>query len=66
MRFYVLPESRNDDGSCLRVYTQKPGEPLIQLELKRLVVQKQENCAFDVAVSRTLNLTEKENVFATV
>ena len=41
----VLPERVDDDGPGLGVHAQQPRQPLVQLELQRLVVEEQEDGA---------------------
>ena len=52
----ILPESRDDDRPGLSMNSEQPGQPLIQLELQRLVVEQEEDSALDVAVAGSLHL----------
>lgn len=56
VRLDVLPQGGDDDGPCLRVHAQQPCQPRVQLELQRLVVEQQENCAAHVTVAGSLHL----------
>ena len=40
VRLDVLPQGGDDDGPSLGVDSQQPGQPLVELELKRLVVKQ--------------------------
>merc|ERR1719312_1628358 len=52
----VLPQGGDDDRSCLGVNSQKSGKPLIKLELQRLIIKQEQNCASNGHVSRPLHL----------
>ena len=58
--FDVLPEGLCDDGPGLRVDSQQAGQPRVQLELRRLVVQQQQDRTAHVLVARTLHLAWSE------
>ena len=52
----VLPEGGDDDGPGLCVDPEEAGQPLVELELERLVVQQQQDGAPHVLVPGTLHL----------
>lgn len=52
----VLPKGGDDNGAGLGVDPEEPRQPLVQLELQRLIVQQQQYSAPDILVSRSLNL----------
>lgn len=47
----VLPQSRDDDRPGLGVDPEKSGQSRVQLELKRLVVEKEQDGATDIFVT---------------
>ena len=53
----VLPEGGDDDGPGLCMNPEQPGQALVQLELQRLVVEQQQNCASHIFIARSLYLT---------
>ncbi len=56
MRLDVLPEGRDYYWPCLGVDSEEPGQALVQLELKGLVVQQEKDRALDVLVTGTFHL----------
>ena len=59
----VLPQRRDDDRPGLGVDAQQPGQPLVQLELQRLVIQEEQDRALDVLVAGTLHLRGERDWF---
>ena len=54
--FDVLPEGLCDHGPGLGVDSQQAGQPRVQLELRRLVVQQQQDRTAHVLVAGALHL----------
>ena len=56
----VVPQGGNDGGSGGRVNAQQAGQPAVEFELHRLVVQQQQQGALHVLVTRPFHLLDQD------